>query len=100
MASALEMASAVGRVPVVIVAVMMAVGMAVVGMAVVGMAVVGMAVVGMMVVGMMVVGMMVVVILAVALVPARRNTPASAAEKRKNDGGYASRGAEAPLSGL
>ena len=95
MASALEMASAVGRVPVVIVAVMMAVGMAVVGMAVVGMAVVGM-----MVVGMMVVGMMVVVILAVALVPARRNTPASAAEKRKNDGGYASRGAEAPLSGL
>ena len=85
MASALEMASAVGRVPVVIVAVMMAVGMAVVGMAVVG---------------MMVVGMMVVVILAVALVPARRNTPASAAEKRKNDGGYASRGAEAPLSGL
>lgn len=75
MASALEMASAVGRVPVVIVAVMMAVGMAVVGM-------------------------MVVVILAVALVPARRNTPASAAEKRKNDGGYASRGAEAPLSGL
>ena len=85
MARALEMASAVGRVPVVIVAVMMAVGMAVVGMAVVG---------------MMVVGMMVVVILAVALVPARRNTPASAAEKRKNDGGYASRGAEAPLSGL
>lgn len=75
MTSALEMASAVGRVPVVIVAVMMAVGMAVVGM-------------------------MVVVILAVALVPARRNTPASAAEKRKNDGGYASRGAEAPLSGL
>ena len=61
MACALEMASAVGRVPAVIVAVMMAVGMAVVGM-------------------------MVVVILAVALVPARRNTPASAAEKRKNDG--------------
>lgn len=60
MTSALEMASAVGRVPVVIVAVMMAVGMAVVGM-------------------------MVVVILAVALVPARRNTPASAAGKRKND---------------
>ena len=70
MACALEMASAVGRVPVVRVAVMMAVGM------------------------------MVVVILAVALVSARRNTPASAAEKRKNDGGYASRGAEAPLSGL
>ena len=61
MACALEMASAVGRVPAVIVAVMMAVGMAVVGM-------------------------MAVVILAVALVPARRNTPASAAEKRKNDG--------------
>ena len=75
MACALEMASAVGRGPAVIVAVMMAVGMAVVGMAVVGM-------------------------MAVALVPARRNTPASAAEKRKNDGGYASRGAEAPLSGL
>lgn len=56
MACALEMASAVGRVPAVIVAVMMAVGMAV------------------------------VVILVVALVPARRNTPASAAEKRKNDG--------------
>ena len=70
MACALEMASAVGRGPAVIVAVMMAVGMAVVGM------------------------------MAVALVPARRNTPASAAEKRKNDGGYASRGAEAPLSGL
>ena len=51
MACALEMASAVGRVPAVIVAVMMA-----------------------------------VVILVVALVPARRNTPASAAEKRKNDG--------------
>lgn len=80
MARALEMASVVGRVPAVIVAVMMAVGMAVVGMAAVGMMVVG--------------------ILAVALVPARRNTPASAAEKRKNDGGYASRGAEAPLSGL
>ena len=61
MACALEMASAVGRVPAVIVVVMMAVGMAVVGM-------------------------MAVVILAVALVPARRNTPASAAEKRKNDG--------------
>ena len=61
MACALEMASAVGRVPAVIVAVRMAVGMAVVGM-------------------------MAVVILAVALVPARRNTPASAAEKRKNDG--------------
>ncbi len=61
MACALEMASAVGRVPAVIVAVMMAVGMAVVGM-------------------------MAVVILVVALVPARRNTPASAAEKRKNDG--------------
>ena len=61
MACALEMASAVGRVPAVRVAVMMAVGMAVVGM-------------------------MAVVILAVALVPARRNTPASAAEKRKNDG--------------
>lgn len=75
MAYALEMASAVGRVPAVIVAVMMAVGMAVVGM-------------------------MAVVILVVALVPARWNTPASAAEKRKNDGGYASRGAEAPLSGL
>ena len=75
MACALEMASAVGRVPAVIVAVMMAVGMAVVGM-------------------------MAVVILVVALVPARRNTPARAAEKRKNDGGYASRGAEAPLSGL
>lgn len=66
MACALEMASAVGRVPAVIVAVMMAVGMAVVGM--------------------MAVGMMAVVILVVALVPARRNTPASAAEKRKNDG--------------
>ena len=37
-------------------------------------------------VGMAVVGMMAVVILVVALVPARRNTPASAAEKRKNDG--------------
>ena len=61
MACALAMASAVGRVPAVIVAVMMAVGMAVVGM-------------------------MAVVILVVALVPARRNTPASAAEKRKNDG--------------
>mgnify|MGYP001696329190 CR=1 FL=1 len=70
MARALEMASVVGRVPAVIMTVTVIEGMAA------------------------------VVILLVALVPARRNTPASAAEKRKNDGGYASRGAEAPLSGL
>ena len=70
MARALEMASVVGTVPAVIMTVTVIEGMAA------------------------------VVILLVALVPARRNTPASAAEKRKNDGGYASRGAEAPLSGL
>lgn len=74
MARALEMASVVGRVPAVIVAVMMAVGMAVEGMAA-------------------------VVILLVGMVPARRDTPARAAEKRKNDSSYASRGAEAPCVG-
>lgn len=79
MARALEMASVVGRVPAVIVAVMMAVGMAVVGMAAVGMMVVG--------------------ILAVALVPARRNTPASAAGKRKNDDSSI-KWRRGPLSGL
>ena len=84
MARALEMASVVGRVPAVVVAVMMAVGMAVVGMAAVG---------------MMVVGMMVVGILAVALVPARRNTPASAAGKRKNDDSSI-KWRRGPLSGL
>ena len=73
MARALEMASVVGRVPAVIVAVMVTVTV--------------------------IEGMAAVVILLVGMVPARRDTPARAAEKRKNDSSYASRGAEAPCVG-